>query len=112
MSRSVLTLVMVGLLVVGSTAIASAQRFRSMETREEAIQRHNAERYEHQERHGTPLGGYPERLGDPAPYGTSSPGFRSNSSGLGGSPYGPSDRNTYGPDGGRRERSRGGVFGD
>lgn len=66
-----------------------------LETTDEARQRHGAERYQQYEQNNrsAPLGGYRERLGDPAPYGTPSPGYRSNDSygspsggGLGGVP--------------------------
>ncbi|MBW1706388.1 MAG: hypothetical protein JRJ86_14665 [Deltaproteobacteria bacterium] len=47
-----------------------------METKKQARERHSAERYQYQQRHGTPLGGYHEPLGDTAPRGTLSPGYR------------------------------------
>jgi hypothetical protein len=48
-----------------------------LETTDEARQRHNAERYQQYKENGyqAPLGGYRERLGDPAPYGTERPGY-------------------------------------
>ena len=47
-----------------------------LETTEEARARHEADRYEQYRKQGNqePLGGYSDKLGDPAPYGTSSPG--------------------------------------
>ena len=52
-----------------------AQTRNPFETTDQARQRHNAERYQQQQRSGTPLGGYRERLGDPAPKGTDRPGY-------------------------------------
>lgn len=48
-----------------------------LETQEEARQRQNAERYEAYKERGyqAPLGGYQDKLGDPAPYGTERPGY-------------------------------------
>lgn len=69
-----------GVLLVWMVSIAWAQKsWDPFENREEARQRHSAERYEiYQKRgHQAPLGGYPERLGDPAPLGTERPGFAS-----------------------------------
>jgi len=64
---------------------------RPFETLDQARQRHSAERYEIYKNHGyqAPLGGYPERLGDPAPHGTESPGFVTPGQGRS-SLYGPS----------------------
>ncbi len=61
-----------------SVSAAWAQgSWRPLETVDQARQRHSAERYEIYKERGyqAPLGGYPERLGDPAPLGTESPGF-------------------------------------
>lgn len=57
--------------------LAAMAQSRPLETRDEARQRHNAERYRTYEERGrqAPLGGYSERLGDPAPRGTESPGY-------------------------------------
>jgi len=65
------------LLLVSSAAIAQSS-YRPFETTEEARQRHNAERYDTYRQHGNsaPLGGYQDRLGDTAPRGTESPGYR------------------------------------
>ena len=54
---------------------ASAQSM--LETIDQARQRHSSERYQQWKRSGTPLGGYPEKLGDVAPQGTEQPGFTS-----------------------------------
>lgn len=58
------------------SADVSAQ-FRPFETRDEARQRHSAERWQQYEQRGNqaPLGGYGDRLGDPAPRGTERPGY-------------------------------------
>lgn len=49
---------------------------RTFETVDESRQRHEYERYQQYKdnNYQAPLGGYQEKLGDPAPYGTSSPG--------------------------------------
>ena len=49
-----------------------------LETRDQARARHSAENYQKYQSLGgrAPLGGYPERLGDPAPAGTLQPGIR------------------------------------
>ncbi len=59
-------------------------QWRPLETTEESRQRHSAENWDTYEQHGrqAPLGGYPERLGDPAPPGTERPGFTSPSPGF------------------------------
>lgn len=49
--------------------------YNSLETVDESRERHSSENYEYQQDHGTPLGGYPEKLGDPAPSGTTYPGY-------------------------------------
>lgn len=78
---------------------AYAQSSPLLETTENARMRHNAERYEtyKQNNYQAPLGGYSERLGDPAPHGTDRPGYASpqpygggnnNNSGNTSSPYG------------------------
>jgi hypothetical protein len=74
-----------------SVSLAWAQGGRPFETRDEARQRHSAERYETYKNHGyqAPLGGYSEPLGDPAPWGTDKPGFVSPGQGQS-SLYGPS----------------------
>lgn len=79
------------------------------ETINQARERQSAERYDYQQRNGTPLGGYPERLGNPAPQGTNSPGFTTpygssgNPSGYGGNSLGGgSYGNPYGSNNGRR----------
>lgn len=57
--------------------LTAAAQYRPLETKDEARQRHSAERYETYRSRGNsaPLGGYPERLGDPAPRGTERPGY-------------------------------------
>lgn len=56
---------------------ASAQSRNPFETIDQARQRHSSERYQQQQRSGTPLGGYREKLGDVAPRGTERPGYTS-----------------------------------
>ena len=56
---------------------ASAQSRNPLETIDQARQRHSSERYQQQQRSGTPLGGYREKLGDVAPRGTERPGYTS-----------------------------------
>ena len=57
---------------------ASAQSiYNPFETTDQARQRHSSERYQQQQRSGTPLGGYQEKLGDVAPQGTERPGYTS-----------------------------------
>jgi hypothetical protein len=53
--------------------------YNPFETIEQRRQRHNAERYQTYENNGrsAPLGGYSDRLGDPAPAGTVRPGYSS-----------------------------------
>lgn len=70
---------------------------RMLETQDEARQRHNADRYEQRRSSGgqAPLGGYRERLGDPAPRGTESPGYVTRPQGR--------ESNDYGRDPGRRD---------
>jgi len=62
-------------LLFAFSTLANADRI--FETTDEARQRQNAERYETYKRNGdqAPLGGYQERLGDPAPRGTDRPGY-------------------------------------
>ncbi len=60
-------------------ATSQAEAQSPFETREQARERHSSERYQQQQRRGTPLGGYGSTLGDPAPSGTSSPGQNSGS---------------------------------
>ena len=60
-----------------------------LETTTQARQRHSAENYQHYKKHGTPLGGYPESLGNPAPSGTEYPGYRSSYKSY--NPYSSSD---------------------
>lgn len=54
---------------------AQAEDFRINETVNDSRARHEAERYQQyqQNNYQTPLGGYGDKLGDPAPYGTQSP---------------------------------------
>ena len=74
----VLFAVSVAVLVLAAAGAAHAQS-RAFETTEEARQRHSAQNYETYRRNGyrAPLGGYPDKLGDPAPRGTERPGFSS-----------------------------------
>ncbi|MFL2641775.1 MAG: hypothetical protein ACJ0N6_04985 [Thermodesulfobacteriota bacterium] len=50
-----------------------------IESTDEARERHGAQRYQQYKDNGymPPLGGYREKLGDPAPKGTANPGYRS-----------------------------------
>lgn len=82
-------------LIVGLVILAAppaAAQSRAFETKDESRQRHNAERWqEHEQRRSQgldspPLGGYRERLGDPAPPGTDRPGYTQ-----------PFERDPYGP---------------
>jgi len=66
------------LLILTPTVTLAQSNWRPLETTEEARQRHNAERYQQHQSQGTPLGGYQDRLGDTAPRGTESPGYRSD----------------------------------
>ncbi len=77
------------------SATASAE-WRPFETTDEARQRHSAERYETYRNNGyrAPLGGYSEKLGDPAPYGTERPGYTSPKGYGYGSPYGDDSNNS------------------
>ncbi len=67
---------------------ASAQSiYNPFETIDQARQCHSSERYQQQQRSGTPLGGYQEKLGDVAPQGTERPGYTSPKGyGYGGTP--------------------------
>ena len=83
--KTVIALAIVALLTLVFSE-ASAQ-FNPFETTDQARQRHSSERYQQQQRSGTPLGGYPEKLGDPAPRGTERPGYTSPKGyGYGGTP--------------------------
>lgn len=77
------TITLLALLLASAGALA-AQGL--LETTEEARQRQNAERYETYRQRGSqaPLGGYQDKLGSPAPYGTQRPGYTSPYS----NPYG------------------------
>ena len=61
----------------------TVQAWDPLETKEESRQRHSSENYEYYKKNGTPLGGYPEKLGDTAPYGTERPGYNSPKGGYG-----------------------------
>lgn len=77
---------------------AAAQSWSPLETTDQARARHSAENYQYQQRYGTPLGGYADRLGDPAPAGTLRPGYTSPTPGYGtGRGY---DNNPYSPSSG------------
>jgi hypothetical protein len=71
-TRSLIAIVLVGLM-----GNAKADNWRPFETTDEARQRHSAENYQTYKNNGyqAPLGGYQERLGDPAPRGTERPGY-------------------------------------
>jgi len=99
MKKILILLAAVLLLLVGTAPVLGqiygqgqgAQYWNFLETQDQARQRHEAERQEIYQRQGNraPLGGYPERLGDPAPPGTLRPGFTD--------PYGEPDyRPPYG----------------
>ncbi|MDZ4254254.1 MAG: hypothetical protein U1A72_16930 [Sulfuritalea sp.] len=95
-----------GLLIILATP-AAAQDWSTimreqLETTDEARQRHGAERWQEYERRGRqePLGGYREQLGDPAPRGTVSPGYRQPAPryeprGLSSDPSGSRSRRRY-----------------
>ncbi len=86
-------LIMLFTLVVAVSLPAYA--WNPLETTKQAKQRHSAERYKTYRDNGyqAPLGGYKEKLGDPAPYGTEKPGY-TQPNGYGyGSPYGGSNQN-------------------
>jgi len=69
----------ISLALAGGIDSAAAQSRNLLETTDQARQRHSAERYQEYERRGfqEPLGGYRDRLGDPAPPGTERPGYTS-----------------------------------
>ena len=86
----------IALVLIALAGPASAQS-RWLETTDEARQRHSAENWQIYEqrraagRDWPPLGGYPERLGDPPPAGTERPGYSQPS------PFGAFDgRDGYG----------------
>lgn len=68
--------------LVAMTSAALAGDYRPLETTEQARQRHSAENYQRYKERGrdAPLGGYQDKLGDPAPYGSERPGYRSEPS--------------------------------
>ena len=87
---------MIALVLIAFTSPAAAQS-RWLETTDESRARHSSENwqiYEQRRSRGIdypPLGGYPERLGDPAPPGTEQPGYSQRS------PFGAFDgRDAYG----------------
>lgn len=60
------------------TVLAASNSYaQSLETVDQARQRQDAERYQQyqQNNNSAPLGGYNEKLGDPAPVGTERPGY-------------------------------------
>lgn len=65
------------LFMLSAATAAQAGDWKPLETTEEARQRQSAERYEvYRDRsQEAPLGGYRDRLGGPAPYGTDRPGY-------------------------------------
>jgi hypothetical protein len=68
-------IVAVAIVVLGAASAAAGEPWRPFETTDEARQRHSAERYQQQQRNGTPWGGYKEKLGDTAPWGADRPGY-------------------------------------
>jgi hypothetical protein len=62
---------------LGSSSGESYGRPQKIETTEESRQRHSSENYQvyKSNQNQAPLGGYNERLGDTAPYGTERPGM-------------------------------------
>ena len=66
-------------LAIGTDSAGAQSRGNLFETTDQARQRHSAERWNQYEQRGyrAPLGGYQERLGDPAPRGTEQPGYTS-----------------------------------
>lgn len=66
-------------LFIGAICISTIvyAEWKAFETTNEARQRHSAERYWTYQNNGynAPLGGYREKLGDTAPYGTERPGY-------------------------------------
>lgn len=67
----------VALCLLLAAAPVQAGDWKPLETTDEARQRQSAERHEIYQDRGkeAPLGGYRDRLGDPAPYGTERPGY-------------------------------------
>lgn len=64
--------------LISTAAITSTAYAAPMfETIDESRQRHSAERYDQYEQNNrsAPLGGYSDKLGDPAPAGTERPGY-------------------------------------
>ncbi|RIK92898.1 MAG: hypothetical protein DCC73_11515 [Proteobacteria bacterium] len=81
-------------IVIWGSCLGMAQQ---LETTDQARTRHSAENYQKYQSLGgrAPLGGYSEKLGDPAPAGTLQPGLRPLY--QGGSINGPYSRpNSYG----------------
>ena len=76
MKKTIIFLVTASFLFAPVVSLADDWNRSLLETTDQARERHSAERYQHQQRHGTPLGGYHEPLGDTAPRGTLSPGYR------------------------------------
>lgn len=76
MQRAFLFGIVLALGVATAGQMVQAQtRNNPLETVDQARARHTSENYQWQQRHGTPLGGYQDRLGDPAPRGTLQPGY-------------------------------------
>lgn len=81
-----LLIALAGIAAMAPMQIAFADANRPLyETMDQARQRHNAERYETYRQNGyqAPLGGYRDRLGDPAPMGTDRPGMSGAKGSLG-----------------------------
>ena len=72
--KKIFLLLIIFSLISVTAALAQGRPF---ETFDESRQRHSAENWTIYKQHNyqAPLGGYPERLGDPPPYGTERPGF-------------------------------------
>lgn len=89
---------LIAVVLFGLMGNASADNRRPFETTEEARQRHSAENYQTYKNNGyqAPLGGYQERLGDPAPRGTERPGYTTPKGYDYQSPYGNDDNNNRG----------------
>lgn len=81
------------LIALAAAVSLPAYAWNPLETTDEARQRHSAERYDTYRNNGyqAPLGGYQEKLGDPAPYGTDRPGYSSPYS----SPYGNQNKDRW-----------------
>lgn len=77
----------------------AGDNFRPFESVDEAKARHSAKNYDTYKKNNyqPPLGGYPEQLGDPQPYGTLKPGYVNNgvTPKINANPYGTPQGSTY-----------------